>query len=216
MLPLTQNTPKPLLRAGHDTLIGHQLTRLQKAGITDVVINVAYLGQQIIDALGDGSDRGLNITYSEESEPLETAGGIDNALALLGDDPFVLVNGDVWSDFPLRQFVELSLCDNLGCLVMVENPAHNTRGDFQLADGKIRLAGSIIETSYTYSGLALLRPELLLNYPHRRKVYPLKEVFDWAIGKDALLGVVHSGVWVDVGTPRRLQDLNEALIESDV
>lgn len=211
MLPLTKDTPKPLLKVGGNTLIGHQLNRIKMAGITEVVINVAYLGQKIIDTLGDGADLGLNITYSQESEPLETAGGIDNALSALGDAPFLLVNGDVWSDFPLQQLTETHLNEALGCLVMVANPNHNTGGDFQLANGKIQWCTTESEVSYTYSGLALIRPELLLDYPNRRQVYPLKEVFDWAIGKQVLSGVVHSGTWIDVGTPERLYALNEQL-----
>ncbi|MCE2027557.1 N-acetylmuramate alpha-1-phosphate uridylyltransferase MurU [Sessilibacter corallicola] len=212
MLPLTEKTPKPLLRVGDDTLIGHQLRRIKAAGFNDVVINVAYLGEQIVEALGDGSQYGLSIAFSKEEEPLETAGGIDNALELLGNDPFVLVNGDVWCDFPLSQWRSFSLDNDLGCLVMVDNPNHNHGGDFQIVEGYVRPCDvDRHQSTYTYSGLALLTPQLLFDYPRRRSAYPLKEVFDWAIAQNRLRGVVHQGDWVDVGTPERLQQLNSQL-----
>ena len=206
MLPLTQDTPKPLLPVVTDTLIGHQLQRIHAAGLRQVVINVAYLGQQIIDRLGDGENYGLAIDYSKEPEPLETAGGINRALPQLGQAPFVLVNGDVWCDFELAKLVDHALDDqSLGHLVLVPNPSHNSSGDFALdGDAVVPSTGG---QAYTYSGLALLRPELISHYPQRRERFGLKEVFDWAIAQNRLTGEVHQGHWLDVGTPERLDQL---------
>ncbi len=206
MLPLTQDTPKPLLPVVTDTLIGHQLQRIRAAGLSQVVINVAYLGQQIIDRLGSGGDYNVVIEYSQEPEPLETAGGINRALPLLGHAPFVLVNGDVWCDYELAKLVDFPLYEqSLGHLILVPNPNHNPSGDFALQAGQI-IAG-VSEQTYTYSGLALLRPELILHYPQRRERFGLKEVFDWAIAQGRLTGEVHTGHWLDVGTPERLDQL---------
>lgn len=207
MLPLTQDTPKPLLPVVSDTLIGHQLQRIRAAGLQQVIINVAYLGQQIIERLGHGADYDVTIAYSEEPQPLETAGGINRALPLLGDGPFVLVNGDVWCDFDLAQLVDKMLPEQcLGHLVLVPNPSHNSGGDFALVDGLL-VPSAGADTSFTYSGIALLRPELIAHYPQRRERFGLKEVFDWAIAQGRLSGEVHSGHWLDVGTPERLDQL---------
>ncbi|WP_317930580.1 N-acetylmuramate alpha-1-phosphate uridylyltransferase MurU [Halioxenophilus sp. WMMB6] len=211
MLPLTATTPKPLLQVADDTLIGHHLRRLRAAGIEQVVINTAYLGQQIVDAIGDGSDYGLVVTFSREAEPLETAGGINRALALLGAEPFLLVNGDVWCDLPLAELAALTLpSETLGHLILVANPEHNPSGDFSCAANRVgqRLVGA---PAYTYSGIALLRPELVADYPERRDCFGLKEVFDWAIAQSRLSGQVYDGYWLDVGTPERLATLRRRL-----
>ncbi|GAB2190453.1 N-acetylmuramate alpha-1-phosphate uridylyltransferase [Sessilibacter sp. MAH1] len=210
MLPLTAHTPKPLLEVGKDSLIGHQLTRLKQAGITEVVINVAYLGQQIIDKIGDGSDRGLTIHYSVEEEPLETAGGIDKALAILGEEPFLLVNGDIWTDVDLAQFSRLPLHANLARLLLVNNPDHNPNGDFSVSESG-QILPSKTKQTFTYSGVALIDPKLITRYQHRREAYPLKEVFDAAIALGKLGASIHSGLWLDIGTPERLEALRDLL-----
>lgn len=215
MLPLTQSTPKPLLPVVDDTLIGHQLQRIRAAGVAEVVINVAYLGQQIMDHLTDGGDYGVQIHYSEEPEPLETGGGIQRALPLLGRQPFVLVNGDVWCDFELRRLVNKTLGDALGHLVLVPNPGHNSKGDFALRQHSQIILDQQHEpdvTTYTYSGIALLSPDLIAQYPNRREKFGLKEVFDWAISQGRLTGEVYSGHWLDVGTPERLDQLRARLL----
>ncbi len=212
MLPLTEHCPKPLLRVGEHPLIGHQLLRLKSAGMTNVVINVAYLGEQIIEAIGDGAAYDVNVRFSREAQPLETAGGIHRALPLLGSTPFVLVNGDVWSDFDLAQLAAKPLPDEcLGHLVLVANPSHNPSGDFALDGDRIVPAEAGL-TTFTYSGMALFRPEIIAQYPKRRECFGLKEVFDWAIAQGRLSGQVHKGDWVDVGTPERLQALRARLV----
>lgn len=207
MLPLTADTPKPLLPVVHDTLIGHQLQRIRAADINDVVINVAYLGQQIIDRLGSGEEYGVRIEFSAEPEPLETAGGIQQALPRLGEAPFVLVNGDVWCDFDLRDLVAHPLAaSTLGHLILVPNPSHNPVGDYGIDQGRLVVREADVP-AYTYSGIALLRPELVANYPQARRRFGLKEVFDWALAEGRLTAEVHRGHWLDVGTPERLDQL---------
>lgn len=208
MLPLTAEKPKPLLLVGTKTLIEHQIERLRRAGITDLVINVAYLGGQIQAALGDGSRLGVRIEYSPEPEPLETGGGISKALPLLGDQPFVLLNSDVWCDYPLAGLCQRPLALGGAHLVLVENPAHHTEGDFSLtAAGKVSLQG---QPAYTFSGISIVHPQLISAYPDRREHFPLKEVFAWAAGRGLLTGELYSGEWVDVGTPERLARVREA------
>ena len=201
MRPLTDKTPKALLAVRGRPLIEHHLLALKASGIVDVVINVAWLGQQIITYLGDGGRYGLSISYSEEGDSaLETGGGIANALPLLGDAPFWIVNGDVYADYdfaaqPLAQV-------KLAHLLMVPNPEHNPAGDFALCAGAVRNDG---EPRYTYSGIAMVRPELLAG--NSGGPFPLAPYLRRAADQDALTGELLSGQWVDVGTPERLQAL---------
>ena len=201
MRPLTDNTPKTLLVVRGRPLIEHHLCALQAAGIVDVVINVAWLGPQIIAHLGDGNRYGMSIRYSEEGDSaLETGGGIANALPLLGDAPFWIVNGDVYADY---DFAAQSLeQDKLAHLLMVPNPEHNPAGDFALCAGAVSNAG---EPRYTYSGIAMVRPELLAG--HLGGAFPLAPYLRRAADQGALSGELLSGQWVDVGTPERLQAL---------
>lgn len=209
MLPLTSHTPKPLLRVGDRTLIEHQIERLRSAGFTDLVINVAYLAEQIQNALGDGGAMGVNITYSPEPEPLETGGGINRALPLLGSEPFVLVNSDVWSDYPLAQLRD-RLMPTVGAhLILVNNPAHHGEGDFTLSpEGKVGMQG---QQTFTYSGISLIHPGLIADYPGRRSHFPLVEVFAGAAQRGVLTGELHTGKWVDVGTPERLEAVRRGI-----
>lgn len=201
---LTATTPKPLLALGGETLLGRQLRRLAAAGITEVVINLSYRGEQIRAAIGDGSRFGLSISYSPEPEPpLETAGGIVAALPLLGDTPFLLVNADVVSDFDLTR---LGPDGSAGRLVLVPNPPHNAGGDYGLdADGRL----TADPPRYTYAGISLLAPTLFAGLAPGRR--PLAEVFAAAIADGALTGVLHQGLWFDVGTPARLAAAEAAL-----
>lgn len=210
MRPLTEHTPKPLLKVGGKPLIEHTIIKLRKAGITEIVINIAYLGEQIKSYLKDGSQFGVSIVYSRESEPLDTGGGIYQALELLGSAPFILINSDIWTDFPVEQLIRLPLDkDNLGHLIVVPNPEHNGCGDFCLsANGKVVLHG---EEKWTYSGICLLSPSLVSQYPDRRRIFPLREVFCYAMEKDALTGELFEGEWRDIGTPQRLETLNAQL-----
>tara|TARA_B100000809_G_scaffold255334_1_gene293709 strand:- start:659 stop:1351 length:693 start_codon:yes stop_codon:yes gene_type:complete len=208
MRPLTDNLPKPLLPVAGATLIEYQIERLAAAGITEVVINVSYLAGKIRAHLGDGSRYGVVISYSEESIPLETAGAIHRALALLGTEPFLLVNSDVWCEFALRDLCQLSLkSEQLGHLLMVPNPEFKVRGDFQIdAQGFLLLCvGTTV--GVTFAGISVIRPELIATYPKKREVFALKEVFDWALAQRALTAELYSGEWRDIGTPERLQEL---------
>lgn len=217
MRPLTNDTPKPLLTVGELSLIEHHILRLRAAGICDFVINVAYLGQQIIQSLGNGEKYGVRITYSIEQSPLETGGALNHALPLLATDnqddtPFLLVNGDVWTDIDFSQLMHNHLLSTHdACLVLVDNPAHNVSGDFQLqavssVDNKhlISAPDDCQVPSYTFSGVSLIHPRLITAYPKRRHVFPLKEVFDLAIKEQRMIGLYHDGEWIDIGTPERL------------
>lgn len=212
MRPLTLNVPKPLLRVDDHSLIEHQIVRLRAAGIHDVVINVAYLADTIQSALGDGSSMGVNITYSVEPEPLETGGAVNRALPILGAEPFLLINGDVWCDYPLANLKSRGLKDALGHLVLVDNPSHNKGGDFLVKTGSGCLSPvdpCSTDIGLTFSGISLLSPRLVSEYPSRRKCFPLREALQWAMMDGYLTGERFAGFWCDVGTPERLAALRE-------
>jgi MurNAc alpha-1-phosphate uridylyltransferase len=207
MRPLTDNTPKPLLVVAGKPLIVYHIEALVAAGVTDIVINHAYLGEQIVQALGNGENFAANIVYSAETEPLETGGGIVKALPLLGDEPFILCNGDVWTDYPFKQLLSptlLSHTTDRAHLVMIENPEHNPQGDFLLADdGVITLEGK--GSSLTYSGISVLHPNLFADSPEG--AFPLLPPLQKAIAEGAVTGERYAGRWTDVGTPERLYQL---------
>lgn len=211
MRPLTDHTPKPLLPVAGKTLIEHQLARLVAAGVEHCVINIAYLGEQIRQRLGDGTACGLQISYSPEPYPLETGGAINHALPLLGEAPFLLVNADIWLDYPLTELIAKADKIQDGHLVLVDNPDHNQTGDFMLDENsRVRLANSgspAVGKSYTFSGLSLLRPQLIRAYPHRREIFPLREAFAYSAAQGGLSGETFHGTWMDIGTPERLQQL---------
>lgn len=217
MRPLTLTTPKPLLQVGGRSLLEHHLLRLRAAGFRQIVINIAYLGHQIKAAFGDGREFGLAIFYSEEPEPLETGGALLRALPLLGDEPFALVNGDIWSDYPMSQLSQLELHSVGAHLVLVDNPQHNQRGDFVI-DTSQNLHWSDVQQdaqTLTYSGMGVIHPELLRRYPDRREKFALREVFDWAIKQECLSGEHFRGQWWDLGTPERLEQLDQQLSRVD-
>lgn len=203
MRPLTNHTPKPLLPAGGKPIIEHTIIQLVAAGFTDIVINYAHLGQQIADYLGNGRQLGAAIQYSPEGEDgLETAGGIINALPLLDTETFLVVNGDVATDFP---FAELqSRCIDLAHLVLVNNPEHHPTGDFSIDD-----AGRIIDggtDTFTFSGIGLYRRTLFAGLPEgKTKLAPLLRQ---AMAERRVSGQKHAGFWMDIGTPQRLQELD--------
>ena len=193
---LTADRPKPLLEIGGVPLIERHLQRLAACGIEHVVVNLSYRGTQIRERLGDGERLGLAIRYSDEGEPpLETAGGIVRALPLLGAEPFLLVNADVFTDF---DFAEL-LADPRSALVLVPNPAHNARGDFGSDAAGLVCAAPPLST---YGGIAVLHPKLFAGLADGRR--PLKPVLDEAIARRELRAVHYRGLWLDVGTPERL------------
>jgi MurNAc alpha-1-phosphate uridylyltransferase len=211
MRPLTDNLPKPLLQVGGKTLLHYHLDALRAAGIHEVIINLAYLGEKIRAALGDGASFGLRVTYSPESEPLETGGALFNALPLLGTEPFLLINGDVWSDYSLHALTQHDLAEQqAGHLVMVPNPEFHPQGDFALADTGL-LVNDETFPRYTFAGISLLRPQVIADYPHCRVKFPLGEVLRYAIDKGALTAEVHRGLWSDIGTPERLKELDQQL-----
>lgn len=204
--PLTLHTPKPLVRAAGVPLIEYHLRALTRAGFTDVVINHAWLGQQIEDYLGDGERFGLRIQYSPEGEPLETGGGIFKALPLLGAEPFVVVNGDIFTDYDfanLRRPLQ-------GCahLVLVDNPPHHPSGDFLLQDGQVAdaVAGHAI---LTYSGIAVLNPALFAGC--QAGAFKLAPLLRSAMAAGAVSGERFAGRWVDVGTHERLAEVERLL-----
>lgn len=201
---LTAERPKPLVEIDGEPLLGRLLRRLATAGLREAVINLSYRGDQIRAAVGDGSRYGLRVAWSQEPEPpLGTAGGIVQALPLLGPAPFLLVNADVVCDVDVAG---LEVGQGLGRLVLVPNPAHHPRGDYGL-DGDGRLVDA--EPRLTYSGISLLAPALFAGLAPGRR--PLGEVFRQAIGERALTGVLHRGLWLDVGTPERLKAAEAAL-----
>lgn len=205
MRPLTDSIPKPLLSVGPKSLIEYRLESLGNAGITDCIINLSYRAGQIRDCLGDGRRWNLNIHYSYEGEqPLESAGGIIQALAMLGNDPFIAMNADIWTDFDLKQLPFQP--DGLAHLVMVDNPQHNPAGDFSLQKNKIHNSGP---NMLTYSGIGVYRPPLFSAYtPGKRK---LKPVLAKAIEQGRVSGQHFHGRWFDVGTPERLANLRDSL-----
>jgi MurNAc alpha-1-phosphate uridylyltransferase len=207
MRPLTLHTPKPLVRAGGVPLIEYHLRALRDAGFTEVVINHAWLGQQIEDYLGDGRQLGLSIRYSPEGEPLETGGGIFRALALLGDEPFVVVNGDIWTDYDFRLLRKP--LTGLGHLVLIDNPAHNPDGDFSLLDGQV-CSQSGQGSRLTYSGIAVLDPRLFAGCTDGP--FRLAPVLRAAMDEGLVSGEHFNGCWVDVGTHERLAHVEQLIV----
>lgn len=206
MRPLTLHTPKPLVRAGGVPLIEYHLRALHEAGFHDVVINHAWLGQQIEDYLGDGERLGLRIAYSPEGEPLETGGGIFHALPLLGDQPFMVVNGDVWTDYDFSALrVPLA---GLAHLVLIDNPEHNPQGDFSLIDGQVR-DSSDAGARLTYSGIAILHPKLFAGC--QAGAFKLAPLLRAAMEQGQVTGEHFTGQWVDVGTHERLAQVEQLL-----
>lgn len=207
MRPLTDHTPKPLLPVGGKPLIAWHLERLAAAGFREVVINHAHLGAQIEAALGDGARWGLSIRYSPEPPgALETAGGIAQALPLLGAAPFLVVNGDIYCDWDFSR--ASGLAGRLAHLVLVPNPAHHAGGDFSLAGEKVRFAAE--GGSLTYAGIGVFSPAFFAAVP-RGAPLKLRPLLDAAIAGGVLTGERHPGRWVDVGTPERLAQLDREL-----
>ncbi|BCJ04802.1 nucleotidyltransferase family protein [Pseudomonas mosselii] len=208
MRPLTLHTPKPLVPAAGKPLIEYHLEALARAGIREVVINHAWLGQQIEDHLGDGSRFGLSIRYSPEGEPLETGGGIFKALPLLGDAPFLLVNGDVWTDY---DFTGLNApLQGLAHLVLVDNPGHHGRGDFRLADGQVS-DGDEAPGTLTFSGISVLSPALFEGC--QAGAFKLAPLLRKAMVEGRVSGEHYRGHWIDVGTLERLADVERLIGE---
>lgn len=199
MRPLTLHTPKPLLPVAGKPLIEWHLEALKRAGISELVINHAWLGEQIEAAFGDGSRLGLHIRWSAESEPLETGGGILNALPLLGASPFVLVNGDVWTEYDFAELPPLG--GLLAHLVLVPNPEYKPQGDFVLVEGAVR--NPVAGEGHTYSGIALVSPRLFDGCAPG--AFALAPLLRRAADQGLISGELYCGPWLDVGTPERLE-----------
>jgi MurNAc alpha-1-phosphate uridylyltransferase len=204
MRPLSDHTPKALLCAGGKPLIHYHIERLAAAGIREIVINHAHLGRQIEHALKDGQRWGVNILYSAESPALETGGGIFRALPLLGPNPFIVINGDIWTDY---DFGQLGLpSGKLAHLVLVDNPAHHRGGDFGLKAGQVTAAGG---PRYTFSGIGVYHPDLFTGCT--AGAFPLAPLLRDAITRSRVSGEHYAGIWRDIGTPERLQALEHML-----
>jgi MurNAc alpha-1-phosphate uridylyltransferase len=205
MRPLTAKLPKPMLEVGGHRLIEYHLASLARLGVHDVVINLSWHGERIREALGDGAGHGVSIRYSEEGpEPLGTAGGIVAALPLLGADPFLVLNGDVWTDFELGRLRVPA--GSLAHLVLVNNPEHHPDGDYGLEPGGQACASG---SRLTFSGISRLDPALFAG--QGSGFLPLKPLLDAALAVGRLTGQRHAGAWCDVGTPARLAALDAQL-----
>lgn len=211
MRPLTDVTPKPMLKVAGKPLIQYQLEKLASSGYQKVIINHAWLGDQICDFVGSGSRFGMQVSYSAEAPALETAGGIIKAMPmLLADNPteqFTVVNGDIFCEFDFAQ-LPIALGENLAHLVMVNNPEHHPHGDFAISNGQLISDGA---EKLTFSGIAVYHSAFFAGLD--AKVQPLRPVFDQSIINNQLAGQIYAGVWCDVGTPERLQLLNETEIK---
>ncbi|CAD7517733.1 mannose-1-phosphate guanylyltransferase [Aeromonas hydrophila] len=204
MRPLTDSLPKPLLAVGGKPLIVHHIDKLRDAGVTDLVINHAWLGHKLVEALGDGRQFGVDIQWSTEESALETAGGIVQALPLLGDEPFLVINGDTWLDLDYRTLVTQPLGTDLAHLWLVPNPPQHPAGDFALQAGKV-----VDSPALTFSGVGLYDPTAFAGLtPGARKLAPLLR--EW-MTQGRVGGSLLAGEWRDIGTVARLQALDDQL-----
>ena len=202
MRPLTDTTPKPLLPVAGKPIIQYTIEQLVSAGFTDIVINIAHLGEQIKQALGSGKQFGASIVYSDEGKTgLETAGGIINALPLLGKEPFLVVNGDIANDYDFSLLLNKKI--DLAHLVLIPNPDHHLEGDFHLSpNGLVSETG---DSSLTFSGIGLYHPKLFTNIePETNRLGPLLRS---VMPKNKITGEIFKGFWMDIGTPERLKEM---------
>jgi len=207
--PLTDAIPKALVEAGGKPLLAWHLERLARAGLREAVINVSHLGERIVERIGDGGRFGLRIRYSRERERLETAGGIASALGLLGRDPFLLVNADIYCECDFSGLAKIRLGERLAHLLLVPNPPHRPRGDFSLRGGVV---GDEAAPRYTYAGVAVMQPALVAPVKPGDKA-PLAPLLYQAAGRGLLGGELYQGLWQDVGTVERLAELEKQLRE---
>lgn len=219
MRPLTDHTPKPMLSVAGMPLIEHHVRNCVHAGITEIVINHAYLGEQIEHYVGDGSRFGCAIQYSREGEPLDTGGGIFRALPLLGNKPFIAMNADVWTDYPLEQLLDCSLGkrksfeknSTLAHLVMTSNPPQHPQGDFYLRDGLLSEIGD--GDKLTWTGLRVINPALFAGCSDG--IFSIVPLLKRAMSEGKVSGEYYGGCWFDIGTPERLHEINRVLTSVD-
>ncbi|MBC9228617.1 nucleotidyltransferase family protein [bacterium SPL81] len=210
MRPLTLHTPKPLLEVGGKPLIVWHIEKLKAVGVTEIVINTAWLGDKLVAALGDGSQFGVTILWSHEGEGLETAGGIINALPLLGDEPFILVNGDVWTTMNFSSLLNVQLGDQHAHLVLVDNPPQHLKGDFILSnDLAYTFEQEQMGEALTYSGIAVLAPKMFSGLEQGKR--PLAPLLKQAMLQKQVSAEKMQAIWVDVGTPERLEQLDQQI-----
>ena len=202
LAPLTDVTPKPLLKIAGKPLIDHHLHALAHAGITQVTVNIAHLGEQIVTHLNDVRPDHIRVDFSHEPQgALETGGGIRNALGLIESDPFIVVNADIWTDFSFASLPDI--IEGLAHLVLVQNPQHHPSGDFTLHDGMVQQIADGQSATLTYSGIGLYRKRLFEGCSSSR--FPLAPLLNEAAQADQLSGEVYRGNWMDIGTPQRLE-----------
>lgn len=206
MRPLTDTTPKPLLQVNEKPLIQYHIERLVAAGVTELVVNVAWLGEQLKAFLGDGSAFGATISISDEGSPLETAGGIQKALPLLGEEPFMVLNGDVWTDYDFASLAARDLGEADAHLVLVPNPAQHPEGDFALQGENIQNEG---KQRFTFAGVGLYAPRFFAGLPPGSA--PLAPLIRASADAGRVSGEFYGGLWFDIGTPERLGELDNAL-----
>ena len=207
MRPLTLYKPKPLLEVGGKPLIVWHIKKLKEIGVTEIVINSAWLADVLIGALGDGSQFGVQIRWTREDEGLETAGGIINALPLLGTEPFILVNGDVWTTFDFSSLLDVNLENDLAHLVLVSNPEQHPNGDFTLAEGRAYTFDQNQQgENLTFSGVSVIHPKMFDGLENGKR--PLAPLLKNAMLDGKISAEKMQAAWVDVGTPERLSDLD--------
>lgn len=212
MRPLTDATPKPLLKVGEKSLIEHQISKMAAAGIEHIVINHFYLGGMIEEHLGNGSRYGVSLQYSREPIRLDTAGGIIKSLPKLKDDSFIVCNADIWTDYPFDclkdRAEEMDGVNQLAHLVMIENAEHNPKGDFYLSsEGKLHEQAKDGDEKSTFSGISILHRKLFRDFPIQpRSLVPL---LSDAMKEGQVTGEIYQGIWIDVGTPERLKAVND-------
>lgn len=210
--PLTETTPKPLLEVGGKPMIQYHIERLVAVGVREIVINTSWLGEKLESFVGNGTRFGVRISWSRENEPLETGGGIRRALPQLGADPFLVINGDVWTDYPLEQLVRRSWPEDWDAhLVLVPNPPFKATGDFGMtADGMACYLENGLK-GYTFSGISVLRPEIFALYPAASERFPLRDVLRNPVNARSVSAELYTGHWWDVGTLERFNMLNSLL-----
>ena len=203
--PLTDEIPKPLIKVAGTSLIEYHLKNLAATGIKEIVINTAWLAEKLHQQLGDGSDYGVSIQYSDEGQALETAGGIIKALPLLGNEPFLVVNGDIWCDFDFSTLPGLNT-EIQAHLILVSNPKHNQKGDFSLQDNLIKNNGDCM---HTFSGIGLYKAAFFAD--QESGISPLAPLIRKKCDRNLVSGQIHQGLWTDVGTIERLHELENQL-----
>jgi N-acetyl-alpha-D-muramate 1-phosphate uridylyltransferase len=221
LLPLTETIPKPLIPVAGKPLILRHIEQLKLTGINEFIINTHWLADKLQNYLGDGSELGVQIHWSHEQELLETGGGIKKALPLIGEEPFLIVSSDIWTDFDYISFVKTPLSnEEVARLVLVDNPAHNAMGDFSLATESAELAKDLSPlcmpspanpNTLTYSGIALVDPRWVASWRFGDNAFPLREPLFKAIENNQISGYYHSGEWSDVGNIERLQAIRDKL-----